>query len=105
MKIIMLSHEYPPKAGGAGVVANLYIEEFVRAGHQVTLLTSSISEKQLVPEGVDSRYVKQFKIIWPLLYVLFYLKNLNLFLSADKIVINDMASIYWTGLVFSKKNI
>ncbi|WCZ02646.1 glycosyltransferase family 4 protein [Vibrio parahaemolyticus] len=103
MKIIMLSHEYPPKAGGAGVVANLYIEEFVRAGHQITLLTSSISEKQFVPEGVESRYVKQVKIIWPLLYVLFYLKNLKLFLNTDKIVINDMASIYWTGLVFSKK--
>lgn len=40
MRILSLTYEYPPIGGGGSVVAAAVNEEFVRLGHEVTVLTS-----------------------------------------------------------------
>jgi len=39
MHILILSHEYPPVGGGAGASCSLLAEQYVRAGHDVHVLT------------------------------------------------------------------
>lgn len=39
MRILVLSHEYPPVGGGAGASCALLSEQYVSAGHDVTVLT------------------------------------------------------------------
>ena len=39
MRILVLSHEYPPLGGGAGASCAILSEEYVTAGHDVTVLT------------------------------------------------------------------
>ncbi len=39
MRILVLSHEYPPVGGGAGASCAILSEEYVAAGHDVTVLT------------------------------------------------------------------
>lgn len=47
MKIIILSDDYPPISfGGAGIIASMHAEEFVKRGHQVYVLTT-VQDKKL----------------------------------------------------------
>lgn len=39
MRILILSHEYPPVGGGGGASCSLLCEQYVLAGHQVVVLT------------------------------------------------------------------
>ncbi|MCC6570453.1 MAG: hypothetical protein IT274_02405, partial [Chitinophagales bacterium] len=40
LNILLLNYEYPPIGGGAGIVTQQLIQEFVKAGHSVTLITT-----------------------------------------------------------------
>lgn len=40
MNILILNYEYPPLGGGAGIVTQHLAVEFIRKGHQVTVLTT-----------------------------------------------------------------
>lgn len=40
MKILILNYEFPPLGGGAGIVTKHLMDEFVKLGHQVTLVTT-----------------------------------------------------------------
>lgn len=50
MRILVLSHEYPPVGGGAGASCATLSEEYVGAGHEVTVLT--MAHEDLPPEEV-----------------------------------------------------
>lgn len=44
MRILVLSHEYPPVGGGAGASCALLSEQYAAAGHDVTVLTMAHEE-------------------------------------------------------------
>ncbi|MDA1193154.1 MAG: hypothetical protein O3A46_15875 [Candidatus Poribacteria bacterium] len=41
MRILMINHEFPPVGGGGGLVTAFLAREYVRAGHDVLVLTSA----------------------------------------------------------------
>lgn len=44
MKILAISHEYPPIGGGGGNACYFLLENFVKAGHEVTLVTANYGQ-------------------------------------------------------------
>lgn len=40
LRILILNYEYPPIGGGAGIVTKHLAEEFIKLGHQITILTT-----------------------------------------------------------------
>lgn len=52
MKILMISHAYRPSVGGIETVSALLAREFLRAGHQLTLVTQTLAP--ITGSGVDS---------------------------------------------------
>ncbi|MDB5385302.1 MAG: hypothetical protein JWM11_948 [Planctomycetaceae bacterium] len=47
MRILVLSHEYPPVGGGAGASSSLLSEQYALLGHQITVLTMGWNELPL----------------------------------------------------------
>lgn len=54
MRILVISHEYPPVGGGGGKVAQDLSQGFVRAGHEVRVLTAHFGDYpfQEIDQGV-----------------------------------------------------
>lgn len=55
MKILILSHEYPPIGGGGANACYFLSQEFARAGHQVTIITAQykhLPQKEKTVDGV-----------------------------------------------------
>lgn len=48
MNILVISHEYPPIGGGGANACYYLVENFVKAGHFVTIVTSSYAELQRI---------------------------------------------------------
>lgn len=44
MNILVVSHEYPPIGGGGANACNFLAKEYVKFGHQVTIVTSAFSD-------------------------------------------------------------
>ncbi len=61
MKILVLSHEYPPVGGGGGKIAQDLCRGFVKNGHEVCLLTSHYGELPLA-EIIDGVEVVRLKV-------------------------------------------
>ena len=61
MKILVLSHEYPPVGGGGGKIAQDLCRGFVKNGHEVCLLTSHYGELPLA-ETIDGVEVVRLKV-------------------------------------------
>lgn len=53
MKILVLSHEYPPIGGGGANACYFLSREFVRAGHQVTIVTAQYGHLQQEEKTAD----------------------------------------------------
>lgn len=61
MKILVISHEYPPIGGGGANACLFLTREFAKAGHEVTILTANFGQlpkKEITPEGVTIKRVK-----------------------------------------------
>lgn len=61
MKILVISHEYPPIGGGGANACLFLTREFAKAGHEVTILTASFGQlpkEEVTPEGVTIKRVK-----------------------------------------------
>lgn len=61
MKILVISHEYPPIGGGGANACLFLTREFARTGHEVTVLTAKFgqqSEDEVTSEGVVLKRVK-----------------------------------------------
>ena len=54
MKILMLSHEYPPVGGGGATACRELAARFARHGHEVTVITAGfegLTGKEVTPDG------------------------------------------------------
>lgn len=63
MKILIISHEYPPIGGGGANACFFLGREYVKSGHAVTVLTSSFGDlpRQETVDGVEIIRVKAFR--------------------------------------------
>ena len=96
MNITIVSSEFPPMIGGAGVYIYQYALALSQLGHSVTVVTSACAD--------DTDYgpltvlgVERSSKIWPLL---FYKRCQRI--ASDLVLLNDPSAIYMAGLFFSK---
>lgn len=63
MKILIVSHEYPPIGGGGANACYFLSKEYVKSGHAVTILTSSFRDlpRFETVDGVEIVRVKAFR--------------------------------------------
>lgn len=88
MNVIIISYEYPPFGGGAGVVAQQNASSIEKAGGKVKLVINGNAEAH------ESWKLNIFTVM---LIALTYR-----FLKVDYILLNDVRSIHYAGLFFSK---
>ena len=95
MKVI-ITNEYPPESGGAGVVAKKIGDEYAQKGYDVIIISP------VKVEGHKNIKLKKNRL-FPLSYICInkILKSIN----PDEIIINDMPAIYSCSLFMSKKYI
>ncbi|NNN45448.1 MULTISPECIES: glycosyltransferase family 4 protein [unclassified Vibrio] len=100
MKILIFSHEYPPKIGGAGIVAQEYAHCLSAAGHDITVLTQLTEEDNLRSDSKIFHVVrvKAKNRFWFLSYR--YAANWD---SFDLIILNDVGAAYTAGLFFNSE--
>ncbi|WP_017093668.1 glycosyltransferase family 4 protein [Vibrio splendidus] len=91
MKILIVSHEYPPRLGGAGVVAKGMSECLSESNEVEIIHTSKIVKYQI--------FHKLWFLLYPFLFVVKY-KKLSKY---DLIILNDPAVQYAAGLLFNEK--
>lgn len=85
MKIKLISDEYPPVLGGAGIVAKQLVKSAIKAGHFINVFCPAIERNKL------------FKFFWPISYLSFsLLKNIK---DSDHVLVNDVRSAYFIGLL------
>ena len=97
--ILIISGEFPPSLGGAGVNAKSLVDTFIEEGHKVILLTKNHytnDNEQLSCISVGSR-----RKIWILRFIVELLRlDLNVF---DKIILNDPFSQYIFSLIANSR--
>ncbi|WP_243032851.1 glycosyltransferase family 4 protein [Vibrio cincinnatiensis] len=100
MKILIFSHEYPPKIGGAGIVAQEYAHCLSAAGHDITVLTQLTEEDNLCSDSKIFHVVrvKAKNRFWFLSY-----RNAANFDLFDLIILNDVGAAYTAGLFFNRE--
>ncbi|WP_318837138.1 MULTISPECIES: glycosyltransferase family 4 protein [unclassified Providencia] len=82
-KVLIISDEFPPIIGGAGIVAEQLHNDLIELGHDVDIF---------IPCLKQSLFFKKF---WPF----FYFKLINKISSYDKVIVNDIRSAYFTSLL------
>jgi L-malate glycosyltransferase len=98
-KVLICSHEYPPRLGGAGGVAQQLANFYFKNGFDVTVLTKKQNLK-VDDEQFKRLEVKIYGKLWFIFYPIFFL--FHNFKQYDLIILNDSAVIYSAGLTFSK---
>jgi L-malate glycosyltransferase len=100
LNILIFSDEFPPAKGGCSSVASQYAELLSDIGHKITVLTR-IDNKIYKQHSQYMQY--RIKYTYQLgISILSHLFNVNLYKNYDAIILNDTASIYIAGLIFSK---
>ena len=101
-KILIISDEFPPEGGGAGVIAKRLVLDCAQAGHDVTLICGSndTQREQVLPDE-KQHFVRRITLLWVLSYKLRFawIKPSGF----DIIILNDFVSAYLAGLWFSKE--
>lgn len=101
MKVLMISHEFPPYIGGAGVVGETIALGLSEKRIKVDVLTGKpVIHKKY--KNFTIKTVKFKKKIWPYYYYK-ALKNLNLS-SYDNIILNDMPAVILASLFLKKRH-
>lgn len=100
MKVLIISHEFPPQVGGAGVVAKEYAEGLSRFGDDVTVLTKKRPKLNSTGNGYSINRVKNIPILWFLGYY-----KAEKFDNYDVIILNDMHAVFLGGLFLRKKSL
>ena len=94
--VLVISDEYPPEGGGAGVIARRMILDMTALGYKITLITGD--EAKEVHSNIIHYKVRRKRFIWPLAYRKIF-KQLDMS-GYDHIVLNDFVSVYLAGLFF-----
>lgn len=98
-KVLLFSHEFPPKVGGAGMVAYDIANSLTKKNIQVTAVTNNYkNSKAIINSGFRHLEVK----ILPKMGPYFYwkkLKEMNIG-DYDKIIINDIGAALTASLFF-----
>lgn len=97
MKVLVVSHEYPPHGGGAGVVALQTCEQLFHDGVDVTLITRKTPEMSVLQHPFKINALQVHSKFW----FLSYFRQLTT-KSYDIVLLNDPAAIYMAGLYLSK---
>lgn len=98
-KILIFTHEFPPRLGGAGGVALQLANYLNNTKYDVTVVTSKRKHSSQYNFKLIEIYT--FSKLWFLNYFLFFkLHNLKQY---DYIIINDGGAIYSAGLSFHKE--
>jgi glycosyltransferase involved in cell wall biosynthesis len=93
-KILIITDEYPPRLGGAGIVAKTYLES-LKSSYDLTLANAS-------GVSVDAHYnFKKKSFIWPFQYLALF-KKLKL-KQYDIIILNDGPVQFAASLFFSSR--
>jgi L-malate glycosyltransferase len=100
-KILIVSHEFPPRLGGAGRVAEHLGEYFIERDIDVTIITQK-------RKGVGNYGFKLIELpvlfkVWPISYGLYML--FSRMDQYDYIILNDSAAVYSAGLFMSGGNL
>lgn len=100
-KILIFSHEFPPRLGGAGGVALQLANYFISLGHDVTVLT----KKRQHSTVYDFKLI-EIPIFWKLWFMSYFifLKVHNIY-QYDHIILNDAGAIYSSGLSLSSNQL
>ncbi len=101
MNILLISDEFPPIGGGAGVVAKQNITKLKSLGHNIALLTRYQSSLENDLKDISLFSVKKIPKLSFLSYK-FMLYRMNL-KDYDVIILNDMYSGFIAGRYFSKE--
>lgn len=90
MKVLILSQEFPPSVGGAGVVAWQNAKELSKRGYSVTVITRGKHSHKDNIEGI--KLIESFGVrrLWPY-FLLRRLRKLSLS-TYDSIIINDIGA-------------
>lgn len=82
-KILIITDEYPPIIGGAGIVAKQLNDDLIELNQDASVFVPSLKRSFF------------FKLFW----FLFYLPLLNKLSSYDRIIVNDIRSAYSLSLL------
>jgi glycosyltransferase involved in cell wall biosynthesis len=103
MKILIISHEFPPEVGGSGVVANQFLNVLANKKHELSLITRKKNRADLgnnikVYPILLSPSVKGFWLVTSILRLVFF----N-FKKYERIILNDFPSSVVASFIFSNK--
>ena len=98
-KILIFTHEFPPRLGGAGGVALQLADYFYKYHYDVTVVTQK--RNNIIDYKFKIIEVPVFTKLWFLSYFTFF-KFYNL-KQYDKIIINDGGAIYSAGISFNEE--
>lgn len=98
MKVVIITNEYPPKTGGAGVVARRLYDDYSSAGHDVTLIS---------PINIENKSVNSIKLKVHKFFALSYISINKIIndINPDVLIVNDMPAIYSCALFMSRRNV
>lgn len=99
-KILIVSQEYPPQAGGAGVVAKQNAEALTELGHEVTVVTR-FGDGNSDNLKINLIEIAGIRKLWPI-YMAKKLYAINLD-NFDSIIINDIGAAFVFGSFFNVK--
>lgn len=99
LEVLIISHEFPPFGGGAGIVAFRYCVELEKCDINVSLLTRRQSYFPNELKNININSVIHIPKLWFVPYY-FLFKKIN-FNKYDLIILNDQAAGYLAGLYFN----
>lgn len=99
-KILIISQEYPPRGGGAGVVAKQNAEGLAELGHEITVVTRFYDGRSNNLK-INLIEISGISKLWPIYMAKkLYALNLDKF---DSIIINDIGAAFVLGSFFNIK--
>lgn len=101
-RILLVSQEYPPRLGGAGVVAKQNAEKLAALGHEVVVLTRGRPCLDDAESPVRVIRACGSTRLWPF-YFAFWIKRLDTY-SFDSIILNDIGAAFVFGTFFFKSH-
>lgn len=103
MKVLLVSQEYPPCVGGAGIVARQTAEGLAASGNEVTVVTRHWAVSK--PRHSDLKFCQAggIKALWPF-FMAKAIRSLNI-KAYESIIINDIGAALVFGTFFNEPSL